>query len=69
MLSKILNVFTVIKDVIELFKQALALYQQARIEGWVAEGKTIAQGIKNLETDEERKELVKKLSDYLSNRP
>lgn len=69
MLSQILAIFTTIKEVIELFKQAWSLYQQARVEGWIAEGKTIAEGIKNLQTDDERKELVKKLSDYLSNRP
>jgi len=54
------------REVLGFFKQAYELYKQAKLEGWISDGKTIATEIKNLQSDAERRELVKKLADHLS---
>lgn len=57
------------KEVVSLLKQAYDMYKQAKLEGWLQEGKIIATEIKNLQSDTERRELVKKLADHLSDNP
>lgn len=68
-MATILGIINGLIEIVNLFKQAWALYQQAKVEGWIQEGKKIADGITNAKTDEERKALVKKLADSIHGIP
>lgn len=57
---------TSLKDLFMLVKEVVGLYQKARLEGWIEEGKTLAENIKKAQTDEERKALVRHLSKWTS---
>lgn len=57
---------TSLKDLFMLVKEVVGLYQKARNEGWLEEGKQLADNIKKAQTDEERKLLVRHLSKWTS---
>lgn len=56
-------------ELVVLLKEALALYKQAKKEGWIQEGREIAARIKGAKTDEERKKLVRELAGHASDTP
>jgi len=64
MITKILSVFTVIKEVISLFKGAYKMWRTAKREGWIKDGKELAYRIQNAKDDEARRLLVRKLRDH-----
>ena len=51
-------------DVFLLVKQLLTLYKQAKREGWLDEGRELAKSITEAKTDEERRDLVRRLSQH-----
>jgi hypothetical protein len=69
MISGILALFKVANEVWAVIKQAVLLYNQAKREGWIEEGKDIAKKIREAKSDAERKELVKRLADHDSGIP
>lgn len=68
-LIAIKDAIATIKEIISAVKAAIALYQQARREGWIQDGREIARKIQAAKTDEERKRLVMDLSRYLGRMP
>ena len=46
-------------------KQAMAMYQQAKKEGWITDGKKIITEIQSAQTDQQRRELLRRLSDHI----
>ena len=51
-------------ELINVIRQALELYQKAKLEGWLEAGKEILDKIKNAKSDEERAKLVKDLNGH-----
>lgn len=63
------ELFTGFLEIMNLVKQAYALYQQAKLEGWLDEGKALAAKIKGAQTDEERRKLVRDLVGHTGDMP
>ena len=70
------SVFVIIKGVIEIVQAAITLgkflynaAKQAKREGWIQEGREVTKKIKELKTDAERREMVKKLAKHFSDMP
>lgn len=60
-MATILGFLNAIVEMFGLIRQAIELYQQAKKEGWIDEGRELASKIKNAKTDDERRQLVKDL--------
>lgn len=52
-------------DLYAFLKQAMAMYQQAKKEGWITDGKKIITEIQSAQTDQQRRELLRRLSDHI----
>lgn len=48
---------------------AIKLYRLARREGWADENRAITKGLINAKTDEERRDLVRRIASQLRNTP
>ena len=66
------TVLAAIKAVLEIFnlvKEAVKLYKQAKREGWIQDGREIAKKIKDADSDDKRRELVKDLAKHTRSVP
>lgn len=69
MLTQILAILKGFFEVIGLVKEVIGLVRKAKKEGWIQDGRELSHAIKNAKTNEERRELVKRLSDHSSSSP
>jgi hypothetical protein len=63
-MSKILLLLKTITEIANTISEALSFYRKAKEEGWYEDAKIIASRVRGAKTDEERKELVRKLADW-----
>lgn len=70
MIDKILSIFEVIKGLWSAISAAIDAYRKARKENWIADHETVTAAIRdNAKTDDERRELAKKLADLVRSSP
>ena len=69
MLTSILNALGFLKELWGVIKQAIAAWQKARKEDWIADHDTVTHAIRDAKTDEERRALAKKLADIVRASP
>jgi len=65
----VLRILLGIFSLVGIVSQAITLRRKAKREGWEADGKIVFDAISGAKTDEERKALVKSLSDHVSRMP
>ena len=68
-MANLLSALAALLEIINLLKGVVLLYRDAKREGWLEEGREIAKAINGAKTNDERKELVRKLSDYRKSLP
>jgi hypothetical protein len=64
MISSLLALFTVISELLTLGFKAWGLLQEAKMNGWIKEGRTLSETISNAKTPEERAALAKLLFEH-----
>lgn len=65
-MSKLVAALSALLEMLLLVKELLKLHSQAKREGWLEEGRTLAKSITEAKTDEDRRELVRRLSQHRS---
>lgn len=63
-MASLLSAIAALIELINLLKGVVVLYRDAKREGWLEEGRELAKAISGAKTNDERKELVRRLSDY-----
>lgn len=63
-MSNLIAAIKALMELVLLAKQLVSLYSQAKREGWLEEGRELAKTITEAKTDEERRELVRRLSKH-----
>lgn len=54
-------VLEIVFELVGYIRGAVRLYLQAKREGWIDDGKALVEKIKEAKTDEERRELLRRL--------
>jgi hypothetical protein len=68
-MANVLSALAALLEIINLLKGVVLLYRDAKREGWLEEGRELAKAINGAKTNDERKELVRKLADYRKSLP
>lgn len=68
-MASLLSAIAALIELINLLKGVVVLYRDAKREGWLEEGRELAKAISGAKTNDERKELVRRLSDYRKSLP
>lgn len=62
-MSSILGAIKAIGELISLFRDVLSLYQKHKTEKWWTDTVQVVSDLKNAKTDDERREIARRLSD------
>ena len=68
-MANLLSALAALLEIINLLKGVVLLYRDAKREGWLEEGRELAKAINGAKTNDERKELVRRLADYRKSLP
>lgn len=63
-MSAILGALTAINELISLGFKVYDLYREAKLKGWVQDGRELANKIQGAKTDEERQKLAEDLFNH-----
>jgi len=59
MLSSILVIASAVTELVPVFVKLFSLYKEAKLKGWVNDGRDLSKKIMEADTDEKRMELAK----------
>lgn len=68
-MGTILAVLKFLSDLWSVVSSAIRAWRQAKKENWIIEHDSVHEAIRNAKTDEERRELAKRLAESIRNTP